>query len=316
MKAACSVDENFFWFEIWGASCTCGTCIHVLRSSIALDQNITFAPQCFGLKFLKDCGSSTEQVSHCSTSVKISLHWCSAPDHRLHRRPLKDGLRLKSFKMCKLYDVNDVVCSFFLFSIICVDLCAHFLAKMRWVAAIDSYAASGKRTLWNVPSLFLTVFPVVHLDVDSNCSMWNCASTWLIYEMRNVYSVYACVHACWLIVDSPSPVQHLSTKLAEEVRICCWQAGRWPTANPGLQSYRNVSNTVKHLDPTTQISVQAQVLFSCCLVSCFSSYLKQICFVSNLFRMCQLRLCTKVEMFGASKGTCRRELTCFRCVEC
>ena len=166
-------------------------------------------------------------------------------------------------------------------SIICVDLCAHFLAKMRWVAAIDSYAASGKRTLWNVPSL-----------------------------------LYACVHACWLIVDSPSPVQHLSTKLAEEVRICCWQAGRWPTANPGLQSYRNVSNTVKHLDPTTQISVQAQVLFSCCLVSCFSSYLKQICFVSNLFPMCQLRLCTKVEMFGASKGTCRRELTCFRCVEC
>ena len=146
----------------------------------------SFAAQCFGLKFLKDCGSSTEQVSHCSTSVKISLlHWCSAPDHRLHRRPLKDGLRLKSFKILSssmfffFFFVPSIAIFIAIFSpIICVDLCAHFLAKMRWVAAIDSYAASGKRTLWKVPSLFLTVFPVVHLDADSNCSMWNCASTW------------------------------------------------------------------------------------------------------------------------------------------
>ena len=58
------------------------------------------------------------------------------------------------------------------------------------------------------------------------------------------------------------------------------------------------------VDACVQASTKASYFFNFFLLDWFL----QTCFLSNLFRMCQLCLCTKVEMFGASKGTCRREL--------
>ena len=65
-----------------------------------------------------------------------------------------------------------------------------------------------------------------------------------IYYTCNVYIIW-CMYVCiyiyrererclWCHIQSTAccPVQHFSTKLAEEVRICCWQTGRRPAANP------------------------------------------------------------------------------------
>ena len=122
------------------------------------------------------------------------------------------------------------------------------------------------------------------------------------------------------------PVQHLSTKLAEEVRICCWHAGRRPAANPahgsapGFQrsflftnlrciKYDQVWFTIPSCQMLPGAARWCKVLPG--VFSMHTRILTYFLFVFTYFVCCfdfsQLRLCTKVEMFGASKGTCQRD---------
>ena len=123
--------------------------------------------------------------------------------------------------------------------------------------------------------------------------------------MYNLYIYIICIFMMQRHMQSLAccPVQHFSTKLAEEVRICCWQAGRRPAANPAHGSVPGFQGLF-----CSPIRGGSRQVCNTKLPDAAMGH-TDICFVLMhvvcCFDFSQLRLCTKVEMFGASKGTCQ-----------